>query len=265
MVEGMQPGGQLTTTNDIENFPGFPEGISGSALVALFKQQLRNANVPVINEKVLELEFREEAFFVKTERRIVQSPIVVIATGTTSKTTSHVIPENIKERVLYEVYPILGSRNKKIAIIGAGDAAFDYALSLSAENEVLILNRGKRTKCLPLLWERCEAIDSISYLSHIEVQEIKENGSGVLLECIENNSERARIIIDYVIFAIGRNPALNILAPRLQRNLERLEHEKRLYFVGDVKNSRYRQTAISVGDGVKAAMEIAELIEKDVL
>ncbi len=263
LFEQNDVGGLLRNANLVENYPGFPEGITGSALAGLFKQQLRNTNVPVINEKVLELEFREETFLTKTERRTVQSPIVVIATGTVPKTTSHVIPENIKSRILCEVYPILGSRNKKIAIIGAGDAAFDYALSLSAENEVLILNRGVGTKCLPLLRERCEAIKNIACMENINVQEIKENGSGILLECTRNNSERARITADYVIFAVGRNPCLNFLGPMLQQDSERLQQEKKLYFVGDVKNGLFRQTAISVGDGVKAAMEIAKTMERD--
>ena len=258
-------GGLLRNANLIENYPGFPEGIIGSALATLFKQQLENAGVAVHNEKVLELEFQGEEFFVKTERRTVQSSVAVIATGTIPKTTLHVIPENIKPRILYEVYPILGSRNKKIAIIGAGDAAFDYALSLSAENEVIILNRGVSTKCLPLLRERCEAIKSVSYMENIDVRGIKDNGEGILLECAKSNNERVRISTDYVIFAVGRNPCLEFLGPMLQQDSERLRQAKKLYFVGDVNNGLYRQTAISVGDGLKAAMEIAKTIERDAL
>jgi len=170
LIEQNDVGGLLKNANLVENYPGFPEGITGTTLATLFKRQLENAGVAVHTEKVLKLEFREEAFLTKTERRVVQSPIAVIATGTIPKTTSHIIPESIKGRVLYEIYPMLSVRNKKIAIIGAGDAAFDYALSLSAENEVIILNRGEETKCLPLLRERCEAIKSISYVENIDVQ-----------------------------------------------------------------------------------------------
>ena len=265
LFEQNDVGGLLRNANLVENYPGFPEGITGSALVTLFKRQLENAGVAVHSEKVLELEFRENEFFIKTERRVVQSPIAVIATGTIPKTTPHVIPENIGERVLYEVYPILSVRNKKIAIVGAGDAAFDYALSLSTENEVLILNRRGDTKCLPLLRERCEAIKSISYIENIDVQDIKESDASILLECTKNNSERVRLSADYMIIAVGRNPCLNFLGPMLQQDSERLRQEKRLYFVGDAINGLYRQTAISVGDGVRAAMEIARTMERDAL
>ena len=263
LFEQNDVGGLLRNANLVENYPGFPGGITGLALVALFKQQLVNAGVTVHSEKVLELEFREDEFIIETQRRVVQSPVAVIATGTIPKTTTHIIPENIKPRILYEVYPLLGSKNKKIAVIGAGDAAFDYAFSLSAENEVIILNRRVGTKCLPLLRERCEANKSISYTENITVQEIKDNGSGILLECVKKNSERVRLTVDYMIFAVGRNPCLNFLGPMLQQDSERLRQAKRLHFVGDVKNGHFRQTAISVGDGVKAAMEISKCIERD--
>ncbi|MBU1936305.1 NAD(P)/FAD-dependent oxidoreductase [bacterium] len=265
LFEQNSVGGLLRNANLVENYPGFPEGIAGPALVALFQQQLENAGVVVHNEKVLELEFREEAFFIKTEHRTAQFPIAVIASGTIPKKTSHIIPENIKDRILYEVYPILSAQNKTVAIIGTGDAAFDYALSLSAENEVIILNRGADTTCLPLLRSRCEAVKSISYVENVDVQEIKENGANILLECTKNKSEHTHIIADYVIFAIGRSPCLNFLGPKLRQNSERLQQEKKLYFMGDVKNERFRQTAISVGDGVKAAMEIATMMERDAL
>ncbi|MBU1708243.1 FAD-dependent oxidoreductase, partial [bacterium] len=82
LFEQNSVGGLLRNANLVENYPGFPEGIAGPALVALFQQQLENAGVVVHNEKVLELEFREEAFFINTEHRTAQFPIAVIASGT---------------------------------------------------------------------------------------------------------------------------------------------------------------------------------------
>ena len=153
------------------------------------------------------------------------------------------------------------SNNKKIAVIGAGDAAFDYALNLCRENEVTILNRREQTKCIPVLRERCKKSENISYLSNTKVIKINNNGSKLLLTCTSNkNSEKIKIKTDYVIAALGRDPCLDYLGCKIKKKLETLINTNKLYMVGDVNNGIYRQTAICVGDGIKAAMEIYRTI-----
>lgn len=265
LLEREAIGGLLKNANLVENYPGFPGGIKGLDIVELFKEQLKKTGVKVRLERVLELEYRDEVFLTRTNRSVIKSTVVVIATGTNPRElTGLPISDDIKDRIFYEIYPIIGIENKKIAIIGAGDAAFDYAINLSQNNEVTILNRSERVKCIPLLRERCMKSENTSYLRNVSVREINSECSRVSLDCTHNDSqEKIKIKADYVIVAIGRDPCLNFLDGELENNFETLTNEKRLYMVGDVKSGIYRQAAICVGDGLKAAMEIYRNIRRD--
>ncbi len=258
IIEQDEIGGLLRNANLVENYPGFPEGINGISLVRLFAEQLRNFNVKVCLEKVLEIEFRKDLFHIKTDSRELKSEIAVIASGTKPRKISFKVDsEEIKNRIFYEVYPLLGQKNCKIVIIGAGDAAFDYALNLSFANTIVILNRGGKLSCLPILFERCRKSDKIEYFENIQVTSIIQKENKLLLNCTHKNMQDfSPVVADYLIAAIGREPRLNFLGSELERRLDYLKKLKKLYIIGDVKNEIYRQTAISAGDGVRAAMEI---------
>lgn len=265
VLEKENVGGLLRNANMVENYPGFPKGIKGLDLVELFKKQLQNIDIEVSFEKVLKLEYRNKMFFTKTNRREIISDFAVIATGTIPRRISiPPITDDIKDRVFYEIYSIIRIKNKKIAIIGAGDCAFDYALNLSRRNKVIILNRSNRTKCIPILWERCSKSENIKYWDNAHVNKINNDGDKLLLTCKhENGQNKNQIYVDYVAISIGREPCLEFLGAKLKKNFEILIKAKLLYMIGDVKNEIYRQTAICVGDGIKAAMEIYENIERE--
>jgi len=263
LLEKEEIGGLLRNANLVENYPGFPEGIPGPKLVELFKKQLKKAGVRVHFEEVLELDYRNEVFLVNTNKRAITCRILVIASGTKARRLSNVdIPEDIEHRIFYEIYPLTRVASKKIAIIGSGDIAFDYALNLSKKNAVIILNRGKRVKCLPLLWERAMGTKKISYQEDTQVKKIKCQDGGLILTCYNTVGEW-RMYISYLVVAIGREPYLDFLSENLKKNLEKLQKTKVLYMIGDVKNDIYRQTAIAVGNGIKAAMEIYRKIKEE--
>ncbi|MFC1528438.1 NAD(P)/FAD-dependent oxidoreductase [Candidatus Latescibacterota bacterium] len=258
LFEKEEIGGLLRNANLVENYPGFPDGITGLDLVKLLEKQLKNTGVTVSFESVSELDYRNEVFFTKTNRRTIRSNIAVIATGTKPRKTSVIdVSDEIKSRVFYEIVPIIDSKKKKVAIIGAGDAAFDYALNLSKNNEVTILNRSEQTGCLPLLWERYLKSENISYLRNVTVERIRKESNNLTIKCIIDDSQKKiQIKSDYVIFATGREPCLDFLGNEFKKNFENLIKSNRFYMIGDVKNELYRQAAISVGDGIKAAMKI---------
>ena len=262
LLEQEKIGGLLSNANLVENYPGFPGGINGLELVELFKKQLKKTGIKVSFEKVMELEYREGVFLTMTNKRVIRSNIAVIATGTKPRKNSvFSISDKIKDRVFYEIYPILGVKNKKIAVIGAGDAAFDYAFNLCRKNEVIILNRGEQTRCIPALEEKCKKSENISYLCNTEVKKINKEGSVLILTCIGNEGcKKIQIKTDYVIAALGRDPCLDYLGCEIKNKLRTLINTSKLYMVGDVKNGIYRQTAICVGDGIKSAMEIYRTI-----
>lgn len=260
LLESGHIGGLLVNANLVENYPGFPEGISGGELVKRFEAQLIMVGVVPHFEEVLELDY-DEHFILRTSEREFRSKFVVIASGTQPKKFDYIdIPENVSERVLNEVYPIANVEGKKIMIIGAGDAAFDYALNVSYRNEVTILNRGAKRKCLPLLWERADHSFRIEYFENTALSGIESRENGLVLHCVDPQKSW-EVRADYVIFAIGRKPQLDFLSQRLREHVNELEGEGKLYFAGDVKNDLYRQTSIATGDGVRAAMRIYQLLE----
>jgi len=255
IFEEKEIGGLLQNAHRVENYPGFLGGISGLDLVGLFKKQLQECGIEVYFEEVLNLDYKDDLFRVRTNRRSLRSRIAVVASGTKPKMISALlIPDDAKDCILYEIDTIRGVENKRIAIIGAGDAAFDYGFSLAQRNRVVILNRGEQSKCIPVLWERCRHLKTITYVNNVDVTGIQKEGNQLRL--ILNNPIINPILTDYLVVAIGREPRRDFLGETLGKNMNKLVETNVLYFVGDVKNEIYRQTAICVGDGVRTAMEI---------
>jgi len=262
LLERERLGGLLLNANLVENYPGFPRGIPGEELVRLFARQLERAGVEAHHEEVLRLDHDGDRFLVETDKRKTTAEIAVLASGTKPREfTDCPIPEEARERILYEVYPLREATGRRIAIVGAGDAAFDYALNLASRgSEVHILNRSARVRCLPLLWERARATPGIGYHENTAIAKISATDGGLLLELTSGGRHWA-LAVDYAIFAIGRVPRLDYLAEGLRGRLAQLQEEGLLYLVGDVRGGRYRQVAIAVGDGLEAAMRIYEKLK----
>ena len=250
-------GGLLRNANLVENYPGFPGGIPGPELVRLFLQQAHQAGVEIIQAEVTNLDWGGGEFCIETPVSQVLSPRVVIASGTTPRKLSDLgIPVNLSRRIFYEVYAMAGIVGAVIAIVGAGDAAFDYALNLARRNRVILLNRGENVRCLPLLFERASTCPEITYRRSFTVLglETAPNGS-MVVRCLGPGGEE-RIEVDYLVGALGREPQMNFLSADLLPKAQELEKMGKLYWVGDVRNGLCRQTSIAVGDGVRAAMQI---------
>lgn len=250
----------LRNANLVENYPGFPGGISGRELVRRIEKQLREANLTVAFEEVKLLDFSDGVFEITTAMdRSFCANRVVIASGTAPVLFSSLgIPVSAENRVFYEVYPLRFVHHKKVVVVGAGDAAFDYALNLAGrDNQVSILNRGAAVKCLPLLWERANACPKIRYFPETSVAGVREDapGGSMTVECAVSG-RTVMMGAHFVLFAIGREPQLSYLSPRIDRQKQELTSAGRLFFAGDVKNDIYRQTAIAAGDGILSAMKI---------
>lgn len=262
VFEAERVGGLLHNANLVENYPGFPDGLPGPELAALMEEQAARIGVEITFEAAEQVDFADGAFHVRAGGEDYQCEVLVIATGTKPKTFDEsTIPKGLRGRGFYEVYPLLEMEGRRIAIVGAGDAAFDYGLNLSRANEVLILNRGKEIACLGLLWERAQRETQIGYYERTAIREIvKGEGGGMRLAC-ESPEGGISFEVDYLIGAIGREPRLEFMSEKLIGQSVELEQAGVLHLVGDVKNGLYRQTAIAVGDGIKAAMKIKTRLE----
>lgn len=255
LFEKNRVGGLLNNANLVDNYPGFPAGISGTTLVALFEKHLERFGIEVHTEEVLAVE-HDGHFAVTTSRRQLRARHLVVASGTKPRAVSgFAVPREAAGRVFHEVYPIRGVLGKKIAVIGAGDAAFDYSLNLARHNQVHILNRGRRRRCLDLLWEKASAESNIRYHENTSITSFRPADDGLALSCGSGRSV-LELEVDYVIFATGRIENTDFLSPPLKDKAQVLSAAGKLHVIGDVKNGVFRQSSIAIGEGVSAAMRI---------
>jgi thioredoxin reductase (NADPH) len=264
IIEKKELGGLLVNANQVENYPGFPRGVRGEELTELLKEQLKKHKVNVLFEEVVKLVSNKYFFEVKTNKSSYFSRFVVVASGTKPKEFKEIpIPDELASKIFYEVYPLINFKNKKIAVVGAGDAAFDYALNLIRENEVVILNRSESSNCLPVLLKRVQESTEIDYIKNIKIQGISSTSvDRVKIECLTPEGSK-NIEADLLIFAIGRIPCLDFLSADLSCEVNEEKKNSRMYLAGDVKNGIFRQTAIAVGDGIMSAMKIYNKIKEE--
>ncbi len=261
ILEKKEIGGLILNANKIENYPGFPNGISGVQIAKLLKKHLEHWAIEIVQDNVVGVNFGKGGLFdIECENGLYKSEFLVIATGTKPKKHDLFIPENFKDKIFFEVYPLLNTKNKQITIVGAGDAAFDYALSLNKSNQVIILNRTDKIKALNLLVEESRKIKNIQYYQNAIITEINEIGDKLQVTG-SRNKKRYKDESDYLIFAIGRKPNLDILSTQLNSKKNLLLKSKKLFLIGDVKNEKYRQLSIAVGDGIRVAMQIKDSLK----
>lgn len=266
LLEKERVGGLLWNANLVENYPGFPAGVSGPKLIGLMEKQMNRIGIEVSYQKVLRVTTNpnKKRYQIATQTKTYFTSNLIIASGTNSRALPLSIPENACDKVFSNVYHLLGVHEKRIVIVGAGDAAFDYALNLVKRgNFVTILNRGGNVKCLKLLWDRAMAESTIEYYADSPIRKVeldetlpaKDSETMSKLKIMLDTGEF--LDADYLLFAIGRVPQMDFMSDELvNQNVEGL------YLIGDVKNDLYRQAAIAAGDGLRAAMQIYHSLEE---
>jgi len=266
VLERDRVGGLLWNANLVENYPGFPEGITGPDLVHLFQEQADRLQVKVAREEVVETSYQAGIFRIDTNQRVLSANWLIAASGTIPRKLNNPAPgPGLEDRVFTEVYPLLYCKDRRILIIGAGDAAFDYALNLADQNQVVILNRGREIKALGLLVERTTKHPRIQYFQDKPVNEISLTEQGEVLVEAGNAKDQSSYTADYLITALGREPNTSFASRSIIKTVPELQENERLFFIGDVRNGSHRQTAIAVGEGIQTAMTVADLLEKEIL
>lgn len=263
VLEKARAGGLLWNANLVENYPGFVNGISGPDLVQLFQDQAQRLGVEVRLEEVRRASYQDGIFQVQTAEGEYRARILVAASGTAPQDLPPgIIAGGISSRVYSEVASLAQLSGQEIVILGAGDAALDYALNLSRKNTVRILNRGNQVKALGLLWERAQARDSIVYCPQSELISAGPDGEGRIQLIVSQSGTQASYAADYLLLAIGRKPEFSYADESIIEGKARLTADRKLFLIGDLVNGLYRQTSIAVGDGIKAALTIAELLDR---
>lgn len=267
LFEKQELGGLARNANLVENLLGFPRGISGTDLITLFKEQIRTHQVEIIFEEVKNLDYdrRTEEFILSISKdKQYVSDFIVVASGTCPiklKLLEGLI-DSLKPKVFYEVFPLLKVKQKKILIIGAGDAAFDYALNLGKNNELVIVTRGGEIKALPLLERKIQLNTRVTFIPNTQIKEIKAGKSKKLMIFLEIKGKPAIMEFDFIIGAIGREPEKQFYSAKMKKQEYNLIQKGMLYLAGDVRKGKFRQISIASGDGIEKAMKIYQKIRE---
>ncbi len=260
LIERDRMGGLLWNAHWVENYPGFPSGITGPQLVRLFQEQTRNTGVRCSAETVERVCKVDGEFKVETRGDPIRSRAVVVTSGTSPRP----LPDNLRRMcgsspVFYEVKDLPLEKRGHIAILGGGDASFDYALGLAREgSRVDVCFRSERPQALSSLVERIRQEPLVQIRAAVAIEEIRDD-LGVTEIGL---SDGTRLKVDALLVAIGRDRNSGFLDAAMSADLETDGPHPipGLTFAGDVRRGLHRQTAIAVGDGVSAAMHTAAFL-----
>lgn len=258
IFEKERVGGLLHNAGVIHNYIGFPDGIRSTDIIEKLEKYVLNYNVKIIFEEIIMLDYAEDEYKLATKNNLYTYNIIVVASGTKPNTVNW--SEKYPDKIFYEIKKIRDIENKSISIIGAGDAAFDYALQLHSKSNISIFNRTNRHKCLKSLHDEVMEKQNIKYHSNYELHNIDLQDDKLYLSfnCEEKKSIH---ITDYLIFAVGRKANRAFIDEHIAEDeQDKLVDTRRLYFAGDVCRGDYRQLSIAGGDGVRTAMEINQLL-----
>jgi thioredoxin reductase (NADPH) len=268
LLEKDEPGGLLRYAYLVENYPGFPKGIHGMQLVELLVKQLHNMGVSITKSTAHRVHHKKDVFFIETDQGCFVSPVVLIATGTHPKKIKIAGAATIEgTHLFYDPFSMPLHRTgagKRILVIGGGDIAFDYALTLLHwGHEVTIISRSEPT-CLPLLYDRVSARSATLHTKCVP-QKIRKHHKNLLLSCRQSQKDK-EVSGDFILIACGRNPTISFLDLNLKKYYVKPSDDLQsslpgLFFAGDVLRGIYRQVGVAVGDGIRAAMMIQRFLK----
>lgn len=283
LANGIAAGGQLTTTTDVENYPGFPTGVQGSELMDNMRKQSENFGTEIITETVAKLDLSQRPFKYWTEFNEDGEPhtadTIILATGASAK-RMHIPGEDTYWQqgisacaVCDGAVPIF--RNKPLAVVGGGDSAAEEALFLTKYgSKVYVLVRKDHLRASAVMAKRLTNNSKVEILYNHEAKEAC--GDGQLLQSLKiaNNKtgEERDLEVNGLFYAIGHIPATTIVKGQVDTDDEgyvktvpgsALTSIKGLFAAGDVQDKRYRQAVTSAGTGCMAALDCEKLIAEE--
>ena len=266
LLEEDEPGGLLREANLVENYPGFPDGVPGRELVALFVRQMDRLGVRVEKARVNRVATADQGFTIETDRGSYTADRVMIASGTAPRRISVPGADALERtgRLFHGLsrFPFERFSGEKVLVVGGGDAAFDYSLNLRGRgHEVALLSRSEPS-CLPLLIDRAEGA-GVDVRTKVEIERFEEVEGWLVAICADGEAHASAVVVAY-----GREPRLDFVDGNLKSKLVGAVDVPStavpgLYIAGDVVRGGDRQTAIAVGDGVHAAMMIVRSISNE--
>ncbi|EMJ38659.1 thioredoxin-disulfide reductase [Leptospira interrogans str. FPW1039] len=277
MAGGIAAGGQLTTTTEVENFPGFPEGIDGTKLTQLFREQSIKYGTKIITQTITKVDFSSRPFKLWSDDELIEAQAVIIATGATAK-RMNVIGEDIYWQrgisacaVCDGALPIY--RNKELVVVGGGDSAVEEASHLTKfASKVYLVHRRDSLRASKIMQKRATTHPKIEIIWNSQVKEAKGDGKSLTSLTLENttNGQKKELPVGGLFYAIGHKPNTDIFQGIL--DLDESGYIKTvpgstktniegIFAAGDVQDKIYRQAVSAAGSGCMAALDAERWLE----
>ncbi|MEJ2281363.1 MAG: thioredoxin-disulfide reductase [Candidatus Bathyarchaeota archaeon] len=274
VIGGVMWGGQLMLTREVENFPGFENGILGPDLMVSIRNQAERCGAKLIFENATSVDFSSRPFKVNVGDTIYKSKTVIIATGASAKWLGLKSELRLRGRGVTVCATCDGPffKNKNVIVVGGGDTAMEEALFLSKiVADVKVIHRRDKLRACNYLQEKAFNDPKISFVWSSKVTEIlgKEKVEGVKL--LNTVSGKESIFnCDAVFLAIGYTPNTDIFKDQIKLdqkgyilvNEESATNIDGVFAAGDVADNRYRQAVAAVGSGCRAALDAEKYLLK---
>lgn len=275
ILSGTQPGGQLTTTTDVDNFPGFPKGITGTQLVTDMKTQVERFGTEIMPFHVSSITYHEskKIFSILAGEKTFESRTVIIATGASAMYLGLPSEERLRGKGVSACATCDGFffRGKVVTVIGGGDTAMEEATFLTKFSpKVTIIHRREEFRASAIMLDRAKKDERISFLTNKIVEEILGDTevTGIRLKDAKTGA-----ITDYptqgVFLAIGHKPSTDFLKGVVELDAKGYVITKNntetnipgIFAAGDCVDHRYRQAIVAAGQGCMAAMDAEKYLE----
>tara|TARA_Y100001970_G_scaffold279768_1_gene387679 strand:+ start:5352 stop:6299 length:948 start_codon:yes stop_codon:yes gene_type:complete len=270
VIEGFPPGGQLTLTTDVENFPGFPDGVMGPDLMNKFREQSEKFGAEIITGEVKKVDFSTKNLKLFLDNNtIINSKSVIISTGASAKMLgleeeSLLIGKGVSTCATCDGFFF---RDQNVIVVGGGDSAMEEALFLTKfAKKVYIIHRREEFRASQIMLDRAKSNEKIEFILNSEVIKINNPNENIVTDVILKNNKTdksSNMNIDAVFIAIGHIPNTSLFKNYLNLNENGyiLTEEGTttnipgVFACGDVQDWEYRQAITAAGSGCMAAID----------
>lgn len=275
ILTGILPGGQLVNTTDVENYPGFENGIMGPDLMIAMRKQTERMGAVLIDDEVVNVDFTRNPFTVSTASTTYQADAVIIATGASPRKLGVTGEQTFSGRGVSYCATCDGPffRNQEIVVVGGGDSAVEEATFLTKfASTVHLVHRRAELRASKVMQERALANQKIKFHWDSEINEIKgdQKVQNIELENVKTG-QKSSLTAGAVFVAIGHEPNTKLFAGKVELDEQGYVKIKKrtetniegVFAAGDVHDHRYRQAITAAGFGCMAAIDVDRyLVEK---
>ncbi len=274
MIHGLQPGGQLTTTSAVDNFPGFPEGVEGPELMDNMRLQAERFGAQFVEGEVSKVDLQERPFRIWVGEELYRCLSLIISTGASPKLLGLGNEEALYGKGVSVCATCDGFfyRDREVVVVGGGDTAMEEAVFLTRfAKKVTVVHRRESLRATPVLADRALANKAINFKWNSAVTEIISDTSGVTGIRIKNlkTEEESELTCDGVFIAIGHKPNTALFADQIERDdggyiLTQNGTETNIsgvFAAGDVQDQQFRQAITAAGTGCMAAIQAERFLD----